>query len=207
MTANHKPYILGVTGGIASGKTTACEYLKSLGAQIVDADEISRSMTAPGGAALPEIRRVFGDNIFLEDGSLNRRMLGDVVFSDERARRALEQIIHPAVQKQMMDTVDRLNDSGAQVVVLNVPLLVESGMDALCDGYWVMMLETEKQILRVMNRDQMSREQAEARVKSQLSPEAKMKNASAVIWTHRPVEETRREIERLYKDLLRRLEN
>ena len=97
-----KPYVVGLTGGIGCGKSEAAQYLKSLGAAHVDADSISRELTQSGGEALPEIRRVFGEAAFNEDGSLDRASLGKLVFGNEPARRALEAIMHPLVQRTML---------------------------------------------------------------------------------------------------------
>ena len=113
MPAN-KPYIIGLTGGIGCGKSEAAQYLESLGAAHLDADAVSRRLTAaPGaegdaaGAALPEIRRVFGDEVFRPDGTLDRAALGNRVFGDEAARRALEGILHPLVQRALLDQMER----------------------------------------------------------------------------------------------------
>lgn len=205
MSANKKPYLLGLTGGAGSGKTTAAECLKSLGAVVVDADEISHALTAPGGEALPAIREAFGEEVFLPDGALDRRKLGDLVFADEGRRRALEAIVHPATQREMLRRIDEAAAQGAQVAVLDVPLLYETGMDALCDEVWVTLLDREAQALRLMSRDRLSREQADARIMSQMPPAEKAARAAQVIKTNRPVAEVRHELTQLYRDLLKRI--
>ena len=203
MLAN-KPYVIGLTGGIGCGKSEAAQYLKLLGAAHVDADEISRALTAGGGAALPEIRRVFGEAAFLPDGSLDRANLGKLVFGNEPARRALEGIIHPLVQRTMLERMDAAAQEGAKVVILDVPLLFETGMDALCDETWTLYLDRETQISRVVMRDGLPREQAEARIDSQLSTEERNARATHAINTDQPIERTRAELEQLYRAALKR---
>lgn len=205
MRANNRPFILGLTGGIATGKSAVAEHMRKLGAVIVDADEISHALTAPGGAALDEIRRVFGPEVFGPDGALDRRALGDIVFKDAASRRALEGIIHPAVQREMLRQVDIAAQEGARVAVLNVPLLFECGMDALCDEVWVTTLDKESQILRLMNRDQLTRAQALERIQSQMDEPERTRRAAHVINTGRPAAETGQAVAQAYKELLRRL--
>lgn len=201
-----KPYVIGLTGGIGCGKSEAARYLKELGAAHVDADEISRQLTAKGGEALPEIRRVFGDAAFLPDGSLDRANLGRLIFGNEPARRALEGIIHPLVQRTMLERMDAAAREGARVVILDVPLLFETGMDALCDETWTLYVEREMQITRVVARDGLSREDAEARVDSQMSTAERNARATHAVDTNRPIEKTRAELEQLYRAALRRAE-
>ena len=206
MSANNKPFRLGLTGGIASGKSAAGEKLAELGAYVIDADLISRELTGEGGLALPAIREQFGDGMFREDGTLNRRALGEWIFSDEAERRALEAIIHPAVQREMFRRVDEAKTRGEAVCVLMVPLLYETAMDAMCDEVWVMAVDEEEQLRRIMERDGVSEASARARVFSQMTAEDRERNADLVIRTNRSVEQTAKEVRRHYEALLRRLE-
>lgn len=203
MLAN-KPYVIGLTGGIGCGKSEAASYLKSLGAAHVDADEISHALTAEGGAALSEIRRVFGEAAFNDDGSLDRANLGKLVFGNEPARRALEAIIHPLVQRTMLERMDAAAQAGIPVVILDVPLLFETGMDALCDETWTLYLEREKQIARVVSRDGLTREQAEARIDSQMPTDERNARATHAVDTDQPIERTRAVLEGLYRAALRK---
>ena len=205
MATDRKPYIVGITGGIASGKTTATDYLQSLGAMVLDADVESRAVTAPGGRALAAIRECFGDGVFCEDGTLDRRALGHVVFSDIAQRHALEAIIHPMVQHKMLSDINEAGRKGEKIVFLSVPLLYETGMDALCDETWVLSLDREMQLKRLMERDSIDYEAATRRVDSQMSNEERTAQATVVIRTSRTVEQTRAEIAALYKDLKKRL--
>ncbi len=205
MLAN-KPYVIGLTGGIGCGKSEAAKFLSSLGAAHLDADVISHELTEAGGEALPEIRRVFGEAAFNEDGSLDRASLGKLVFGNEPARRALEGIIHPLVQREMLTRMDAAAQAGASVVILDVPLLFETGMDALCDETWTLYLPREKQVARVVTRDGLTREAAEARVDSQMAAEARNARATHAVNTDQPIERTRAELESLYRAAVKKAE-
>ena len=204
MPAN-KTYVVGLTGGIGCGKSEAARYLCSLGAKHIDADAISRSLTAEGGSALPELRRIFGDEIFNGDGSLDRRALGELVFHDVASKRALEGVIHPLVQRQAMDEIAAASAAGIPVTVLDVPLLFETGMDVLCDETWTMSVPPEVQIQRVRVRDGLSTEQAQARIANQLPMAERNARATKVINSDRPMEKTQAELNQLYMQLLRRI--
>lgn len=203
MLAN-KPYVIGLTGGIGCGKSEAAHYLETLGALHLDADAVSRALTGENGEALGEIRRVFGDAAFREDGSLDRAKLGKLVFSNEPARRALEGILHPLVQRDMLAAMDAAAQAGRSVVILDVPLLFETGMDALCDETWALYAPREKQLARIVARDGLSPEDAIARIDSQMPLEERNARATHVIDTDRPIERTQAELEQLYRAALRR---
>ncbi len=202
---NVKPYIIGLTGGIACGKSTVADCLRELQVFVIDADEISRALTAPGGEALPQIEKVFGPRVFHEDGSLDRRALGQIVFADEASRRALEGIIHPAVQRRTLQLIDQAASQGEPVVVLDVPLLFETGMDALCDECWVVTLDRETQKKRLMARDHLSSAEADERIDSQMPIAEKEKRANTIIRNGRNVEQTYDEVHSLVRELRRRL--
>lgn len=204
MPAN-KPYIIGLTGGIGCGKSEAAQFLKSLGAAHIDADEISRALTGENGEALPEIRERFGDGAFREDGTLDRARMAEFIFSNEAARRALEGILHPLVQRTMLRQMDEAAERGDRIVILDVPLLFETGMDALCDECWTLYVDRETQIERVMTRDGLDREQAEARIDSQMSVEERNTRATRAINTDRPIERTQAELAALYHAVLKKL--
>ena len=203
MLAN-KPYIVGLTGGIGCGKSEAAACLRSLGAVHVDADAISRALTAPGGEALPAVREQFGEGVFNEDGTLNRAALGQIVFSSEAHRRMLEGIIHPLVQSQTWAQIEQAGAAGEKVVILDVPLLFETGMDVLCDETWVVYADAATQLERVMQRG-LTREQAQARIDSQMPSEERSARATRVINTGRPIEKTQAELTNLYQQLLKKL--
>ena len=204
MSAN-RPYIIGLTGGIGTGKSEAAKFLASLGAVHLDADAISHELTEPGGEALEPIRAEFGEGVFHEDGTLDRQALAQITFSDPARKRALEAILHPRIQRDIMRGIDRAAEEGAKVVILDVPLLFETGMDALCDETWVLSADAETQVARVMMRDRVERELVEARIQNQMPAEEKEKLATQVIPTERPMEKTQAELAALYQQVLKRL--
>lgn len=203
MTANSKAFILGLTGGIACGKSTVAARLAELGAIRVDADAITHELMARGGAAVPKVRETFGDGAILPDGAVDRKRLGAIVFADENARRALEGIVHPLVQRRALERIDAAN--GDDVVLLEVPLLFETGMDALCGEVWAVTVSREKQVERLMERNGLSQEEAIQRVDAQMSSAEKAARANVVIHTDKPIERTLAEVSNLYIGLLRRL--
>jgi len=194
----NKPYVIGLTGGTGSGKTEAAKYLESLGAARFDADEASRAVTAPGGAALGPIREQFGSEVFFPDGTLNRKALGDIVFHSTPHRRALEGIIHPLVQRRMLEQMDAAAEAGVKVIILDVPLLFETGMDALCDETWALTIDRELQISRIVARDGITHEQAGARIDSMMPAEERNARATRAINTDQPMEKTRQILAQLY---------
>lgn len=203
MPAN-KPYIIGLTGGIGCGKSEAAACLEALGAYRIDADGISRKLTAQGGEALPAIRGQFGNEVFFPDGTLDRRRLGGIVFSSVQHRRMLEAIIHPIVQRTALAEIERVSAEGVPVVVLEVPLLFECGMDVLCDETWVVTASPETQLLRVMARG-LSEQEARDRISSQMPAEEKAARATRIIDTDRPIERTHAELASLYQQTLKKL--
>ena len=197
-----KPYVVGLTGGIASGKTSVANALRDMGMKVLDADAISRSVTAPGGEALADIRKAFGDSVF--DGEiLNRRALGDVVFRDEQKRRQLEEIIHPLVIGKMKRLTQEAN---ADIVFWDVPLLYETGMDKDCGEVWCVHVPADEQVRRVMRRDHMTRTQAMDRIGSQMPVHEKKARAQHLINTSGSFRATRRRVRGLMRDLQRRLQ-
>ena len=194
MSANRNIYIVGLTGGIASGKSEAARMLGDMGARCVDADAISRRLTSEPGETLDMIRAEFGDGVFDEDGALIRSKLADIVFNDPTKRKALDALTHPAIQKTMLDEVEQADKAGEKIVFLNVPLLFETGMDALCDETWLISCDEDVQLDRLMERDGMDEDQARARIASQMSLEDKTRRATVVI-------DNRGQLDRLYSQL------
>ena len=203
MLANN-PYIVELTGGIGCGKSEGAKCLRELGAAHVDADGISRALTAENGEALPMIREKFGDGVFNEDGTLNRAALGQIVFESAPHRLMLEGIIHPLVQSRTLAEMEAAGARGDKVVILDVPLLFETGMDVLCDETWVVSASAETQLSRVMQRG-LTAQQAQARIDSQMSAEERSAKATRIINTDRPVEKTHAELTNLYQQLLKRI--
>lgn len=190
--------IIGLTGGIACGKSTISLTLRELGAVIVDGDVLSRELTAPGGAALPALRARFGDSIFTGEGELNRRALGQLVFTDDAARAALDDIMQPLLLERIRQAIADARNASAPVCVLDMPLLYEKGLDALCDRVWCAYVPHETQLERLMARDGFTRQEAESRIASQLPTTEKAARADIVIDTSGPIQYTKECVMSLY---------
>ncbi len=182
--------IIGLTGSIACGKSTVSSYLASCGCPIVDGDCLARELTAPGSPVLGEIRRAFGDGVFYEDGSLNRRRLGQMIFSNPQARECLDSLMAPHLMSLTRRRIDDIRSTGASLCVLDMPLLYEKGYDRLCDTVWTVWLPENIQIARLMARDGYSAEEAANRIRSVLSSDEKASRANRVIDNSGPVENT-----------------
>lgn len=174
--------IAGLTGGIASGKSTVSAFLENAGAVIVDADKIARDVVQKDKPAWRKIVDAFGTSILLPDGEINRILLGDIIFNDPAKKQILNRIIHPEV---FTETAARLAEIKKKqpdaVVILDVPLLIESGMDTGLSDIIVVYVPESIQIQRLMNRDVLTREKALARIRSQMSIEEKKKRATIII--------------------------
>lgn len=191
----NKPYVIGLTGGIACGKSTVARYLRTLGVPVLDADAISHELTAEGGEALPQIRAAFGDDVF--DGErLNRRVLGQRVFGHPEQLEKLNAILHPLVIGRMQRLTE---ESGAAVLLWDVPLLFETGMDRLCDETWCVAVKRGTQIRRIHRRDQLPAQEAEARIDAQMPLEEKARRADHVIQNDRPLGETQKRARHLLR--------
>ena len=193
-------YVIGLTGGIACGKSNLSRALKAAGAPIVDADEISRALTAPGGAALPAIRAAWGNEVF--DGeALNRRALSNIIFDDFQERDVLNGILHPLIFAE----IRRQMDAVAGPVVLDVPLLFETGMDAWCDEVWCAWVPQKEQIRRLRKREGITGGQAMRRIRAQMSNTEKRQLADHVIRTDGTKEQSAAIALSLWRDALSRL--
>ena len=193
---------LGLTGGIACGKSNISDGLRALGAVIVDGDALSRELTAPGGPALPSLRTAFGGEIFRADGTLDRGALGGRVFGDPAALATLDGIMQPLLLTLIRRRIAEAEQSGAAVCVLDMPLLYEKGLDSLCDRVWCAYLPEDLQLERLMARNGYTREEALKRVRSQLPAKEKADRADTVIETTGTLEETRALLPPLYRRLL-----
>ena len=190
--------IIGLTGGIACGKSTISLTLHELGAVIIDGDVLSRELTMPGGAALTAIREVFGEGVFHPDGTLNRRSLGAVVFADDAARRMLDGIMQPLIRAKILHGIEEARKQGAAACVLDMPLLYEQDLNSLCDRVWCAYVPRETQLKRLMARDGFTPEEAEQRLRSQLPTEEKAAKADVVIDTSGPIQYTKGSVISLY---------
>ncbi|AGT33069.1 dephospho-CoA kinase [Geobacillus genomosp. 3] len=185
---------IGLTGGIASGKSTVSAMMRELGLPVIDADEAARAVVEPGEEAYRQIVAAFGPDILQDDGSINRAKLGAIVFNDEQARKTLNAIVHPAVRRKMLAEKEAHIRSGAKTIVLDIPLLFESGLTAWVDKVLVVYVDDDVQLRRLMARNGFTKEEALARIRAQWPMAEKVKRADAVIDNNGTIEETRRQL-------------
>lgn len=195
---------IGLTGGIASGKSTVSSYLRQLGATVVDADLLAREVLAPGTAGLRAVVAAFGPGYVDDAGHLRRHRLGELVFSDAAARARLNAVVHPLVRQRMAEEAARAQARGERAVVLDVPLLFESGMEAMVDEVWLVAVAPALQVARLRARNGYGENEARARLASQMPLEDKLGRAHVVIWNDGPWEATRAYVRDLWQERLRR---
>ncbi|MCG3089381.1 dephospho-CoA kinase [Sporosarcina cyprini] len=187
--------IIGLTGSIASGKSTVAAMLREKGYPIIDADEISRLVVEPGSPVLSEIKDAFGEDVIMEDGQLNRAKLGDLIFNDIEKRQQLNGIIHPAVRKEMLRQKEEWIAKGASTVIMDIPLLFESRLQPFVDRILVVSVTKDLQKSRLMARNGLSEDEAESRISSQLPMEVKERGADAIIDNNGTLEATKQQLE------------
>lgn len=174
--------IMGLTGGIASGKSTVSALFVDKGARLVDADAIAREVMLPGHPVLAAAVEHFGKNILLPDGTLDRTRLGEIVFHDPRAREELNQLTHPAIRQEIKRQMNAFEEEDPQcLTIVDIPLLYESELDNLFQAIVVVYVPREVQLTRLMERSGLSLEQAEARIASQMDIELKRSRANYII--------------------------
>jgi dephospho-CoA kinase len=193
--------VIGLTGGIASGKSTVAQILVELGAPIVDADVLARRVVEPGQPAYLDIVREFGRGVLRADESLDRKALAEVVFADEAKRRRLNAITHPRIAAASQEETARHIAAGAPVVFYEAALLVENRIHEMLDGLVVVSAPEAEQLRRLMRRDGLDEAAARARLAAQLPLEEKLKVATHVIDNAGTMESTRAQVERLYREL------
>jgi len=193
--------ILGLTGGIGSGKSTVAEILAELGAEIIDADQLARIAVESGSAGLEQIIERFGAGILMSDGSLDRKALASIIFQDEKARENLNAIVHPEVARLAMETMQSLMDQGAPLIIYDVPLLFENGLEKSLPGVIVVHVPPEIQRARVQARDNITPEEIEARIAAQGDLDEKARKADYLIDNSGSPGETRAQVEELWKTL------
>ncbi len=175
--------LIGLTGGIGSGKTTVANVLARHGGAIVDADVAAREVVSPGMPALAEILEAFGPEVITPEGTLDRPALAAIVFKDEAARRRLNAIVHPRVRERMFQQLEalRAQTQPPRFAVLVVPLLFESGHDWGVDTIWLVAVPEDVQLSRLMRRDGLGAEEAMARIRAQMPLSEKLRLADRVI--------------------------
>jgi dephospho-CoA kinase len=187
--------VIGLTGGIASGKSVVCQTLKGLGMTVIDADDVSHEILAKNEAVKQEVVKVFGPDVLTAGGAVDRTRLGKIVFRDPERRQTLERILHPPVGVELW----RMAREAGGDVVLEIPLLIETGGHERMDLVVVVYATRALQIERLMGRDELTQEEAVRRIDTQLPLEEKVSYADYVINNCGSVEETKEQVIRFYK--------
>lgn len=190
---------IGLTGGIASGKSTVTKMIRELGIPVIDADQIARDVVKVGEEAYKQIIQTFGQNILQENGEIDRAKLGAIVFHNEQERKKLNAIVHPAVRQRMLAEKEAYVQKGAKTVVLDIPLLFESELTHLIDKIIVVYVDDDVQLERLMKRNGFSKEEALARIRAQMPLREKVKKADAVIDNNGTIEETKQQLLQIFK--------
>lgn len=192
--------VIGLTGGIASGKSAVARLFAELGCPVIDADRIAREVVEPGTPALAAIAQRWPD-VLRHDGTLDRARLGERAFGDPTQRAELDAIVFPRIAERMADRTAELERQGARVALYDAALLVEKGLDRLLDGLVVVRVPEPVQTARLRERDGFTEEQARARIAAQLPLAAKLARATWVIDNAGSLEDTRRQVERIWREI------
>lgn len=191
--------MIGITGGIASGKSSVAERLRALGAIVLDADLIAREVVEPHTLGWAQVKEFFPE-VIQENGAIDRRELARIIFSDPRRRKRLEEIIHPLVRFRLETDSAQLEGNG-KLVFAEVPLLYEAGWDEWINPVWVVYVRPEVQLNRLMARAQISAHEASQMISSQMPLEEKAKRAQQVIDNNQTLAETWSQVDALWKEL------
>ncbi|MEV5112544.1 dephospho-CoA kinase [Peribacillus frigoritolerans] len=192
--------IIGITGGIASGKSTVSLYLQELGFTIVDADLASRAVVEPGEEAYHQVVKAFGEDILLTDGNIDRVKLGSIIFNDQEKRLLLNGIVHPAVRNWMRMKTEAALSSGEETVFMDIPLLFESKLTFMVDKTLLIYVDEQVQLKRLMNRNGLSETEALARINSQMPLADKKALADAIIDNNGDINETKRQVKAILSE-------
>ncbi len=194
--------VIGLTGGIGSGKSTVAQFLAELGAVVLDADKVGHVAFKPGTEAWREVVAAFGRQILTPDGEIDRRKLGEVVFGNPEALLRLNQIMHPQIDKMVKAQFEEYRRQRVRVVVLEIPLLLETGGTSLVDEVWVTVASESTVLRRLEERSGLSRQQSLARIRSQMSNEERVKHADEVINNDDSLDELKAKVKELWQKLV-----
>ncbi len=198
-----KILILGVTGNIASGKSSVVKELARRGAAVLDADQLAREVVESGSSVLKKLVKLFGTEILQQDGTLDRDRLGQMVFADVKVRAMLNQIMHPEIAKKSVERLQKLKGTpDFPLIVYEAPLLFEVGAERRVDKVLVVKIDPEKQLERLMARDRLSEERAQQRIAVQMPQQQKLERADYVIDNSGSVTETLKQIDTLWPQWL-----
>jgi len=193
--------VIGLTGGIGSGKSTVSRFLSELGAVVLDADKVGHEAYQPGTETWKEVVAAFGQEIVAPDENIDRKKLGAIVFSDPAALERLNGITHPRMYDMMAIRIEEYRQQGVEVVVLEAAILLEAGWTPLVDEVWVAVASEPTVVRRVRERTDLPEEQIRSRIRSQLSNEERTKQASVVISNDGSLDELRAKVKELWEGL------
>jgi dephospho-CoA kinase len=196
--------VIGLTGGILSGKSTISQMLAEKGAVIIDADKIGHEAYKHHTKTWQDLRNAFGESILKQNMEIDRKKLGEIVFNDPQALARLNEIVHPRMHSMIKEEIERLRGEGVDVVVLEAAVLIEANWTDLVDEVWAAVAPEEVAVKRLQNRGGLSEEQARARIRSQLSPEERAKHADVIIDTDCELSEVRAKVAELWQRLHKR---
>lgn len=191
--------IIGITGGIASGKSSVSQYLKELGFTVVDADVASRAVVELGEEAYLQVVKAFGEDLLLSDGNIDRAKLGSIIFHDQEKRLLLNSIVHPAVRNWMRVETEKALATGAETVFMDIPLLFESKLTFMVEKTLLIYVDESVQLERLMNRNALTQSDALARIRSQMPLKDKKALADAVVDNNGDIEETKKQVDEVLK--------
>lgn len=192
---------LGLTGGIATGKTTISNYLKTKGIPVLDADEYARKVVEPGTPGLTDIVNTFGKQVLQSDGSLNRKLLGQIIFNDMTARQKLNDITHPRIQQMMTDELQKLPKGKTPLVILDIPLLLENHNIAGADAIMVVTVPESIQLNRLMQRNNLTKEEAQRRIDAQMPLSEKEKLADFIVDNSGTIANTLTQVDKVIQNI------
>jgi dephospho-CoA kinase len=192
---------LGLTGGIATGKTTISNYLKTKGIPVLDADEYARKVVEPGTPGLTDIVNTFGKQVLQSDGSLNRKLLGQIIFNDMTARQKLNDITHPRIQQMMTDELQKLAKDKTPLVILDIPLLLENHNIAGADAIMVVTVPESIQLNRLMQRNNLTKEEAQGRIDAQMPLSEKEKLADFIVDNSGTIANTLTQVDKVIQNI------
>jgi len=193
--------VIGLTGGIGSGKSTVSQFLAELGAVIIDADKVGHEALKPNTELWHEVVAAFGGQIIAPSGDIDRKKLGEIVFGNSDLLSRLNQIMHPRMYEMVKSQLEGYRQQEMEVVVLEAPLLIEAGWTSLVDEVWVTIASEDTVLKRLEGKVGLSEQESLARIRSQLSPEERIKQADVVIDTDCDLDELKRKVKELWLGL------
>lgn len=196
-----KMYVIGLTGGIATGKSTVVKWWSKQKVPVIDADILAREVVEPKSPVLEKIIETFGEKFLLANGTLNRKLLGKLVFNDDKARERLDLIMQPPIRKKIEKKLMFYNEQGENLIVLDMPLLIEKNYLDLVDTVWLVWSKKQIQLDRLMKRDSLTKEEALVRINSQMPFAEKKKYANVLIDNNKSIEQLEEQLIIYYQKL------